>query len=197
MIKAALHIVLQAGIAVCQQASENRVKIVTVREVLGDVNRYAGKAIAIVGRMRYDISLIDHYEFLSQDGCKRQIVTHGYTWPNEIQVWTFHKEGAPRPPSDKPQLALNEIAAKIAEVRRTTKLGTHTRPGRDGRGHYITVVEPNDWAVVYGRVVRPPQLDEDCGPRGCGGTNAPLLVLAEPDQVRIIMADGTLAPKEN
>jgi hypothetical protein len=180
-----------ASVAAGQQAPDNRVKVLTVCEVLSDVGRYADTAVAIVGRMRYGVSLVDHNEYLSQDGCKRPVITHGHVWSNEIQVWAFAEEGMPKPPTDKPTFVPNEVATKIAEVRKTTKLSTHTRPALDSQRHPVTVVEPNDWAVVYGRVVRSPQLDENCGRRGCGGDNVPLLILAEQDQVHIVRADGT------
>jgi len=72
-------VVVTAGIAFGQQESHGTTEIVTVCEVLGDVSRYAGAAVAVVGRMERSVDLIDHYEFLSQGRCEhaRQPVALG------------------------------------------------------------------------------------------------------------------------
>jgi hypothetical protein len=38
---------------------------------------------------------------------------------------------------------------------------------------------PNKWAIVYGRIVRVPNLNEDCSAGGCGGDNVPSVIIAE------------------
>jgi len=102
------------GIAFGQQKSNGHVQVLTVCEVLGDVNRYADTAVAVVGRMERSISLI-------------------------------------------------VPAAKLSVVRRTTRLGFHQEPRFKADGQPSTAVTPNEWAAVYGRIVRSPRLDEDCG----------------------------------
>ena len=97
--------------------------MLTVCEVLGDVNRYADTAVAVVGRMERSVSLIDHYEFLSQDRCEHPAITRGHTWSNKIQIWADWEEGMPRPPSDGAKLQAAVLAAKLSFVRRTTRLG--------------------------------------------------------------------------
>jgi len=117
MLKAALQFIILVGTVVGLRASDNPVKMLTVCEVFADVDHYAGNAIAIIGRMESSVSLIDHYEFLSQDHCKRRIVAHGHVWPGKIQVWTFSmEEGMPKPPTDKPTLDRAVVAAKLATV---------------------------------------------------------------------------------
>jgi hypothetical protein len=197
MMKAALGLILVAGAAAGQQTSSSRVQVLTVCEVLADVDRYAGAAVAVVGRMERSVSVIDHYEFLSQDHCDRRVITHRYAWSNKIQVWTFSEEGMPKAPNDKPTLERSRVAGKLVAVRKTTKLGTHKEPRLSAGGHPSTAVVPNDWAVVYGRVLRPPRLDEDCGRSGCGGTDVPLIIMAESDQVRTLRGDGTLLPQKD
>ena len=195
-MKAALLRMFLTGIALGQQTPDIRVQVLTVCEVLGDVDHYAGNAIAIVGRMESSVGLIDHYEFLSQDPCERPVITHGHIWPNKIQIWTFSEEGMPKPPTDKPTLDRAVVAAKLAAVRKTTKLGTHREPGLDARGHPSTHLVPNDWVVVYGRIVRSPVLEKDCGRSGCGGFDVPLIVMTGADQVHRIRGDGTPLPSE-
>jgi hypothetical protein len=62
--------VISTGISFGQHNLDARVKVLTVCEVLAAVNRFADTAVAVVGRMERSVSLVDHYEFLSQDGCK-------------------------------------------------------------------------------------------------------------------------------
>ncbi len=185
---------MTAGLIVGQPVPGAQVRVLTVCEVLGGLNRYADTAVAVVGRMERSVSLMDHYEFLSQDGCEHPVVTHGHVWSNKIQIWANWEEGLPRPPSDKPKLQRGIVAAKLSVVRNTTKLGSHTEPRFKMEGGSITyshtATVPNEWAVVYGRVVRVPDLDEDCGPKGCGGGDVALVLIAEPDQVRKLRDDG-------
>lgn len=113
------------------------VKVLTVCEVLDDVNRFADTPVAVVGRMESTVSLIDHYEFLSQDGCKRPVsLQHGQS--QRIGIWTTWEEGMPKPPSDTPSLKRPAIAAKIAEVRKTTSLDSHEEPRFKSEGRSMT-----------------------------------------------------------
>jgi hypothetical protein len=195
MLKAALHLLVLAGIAVGQEKSDDRIQLRTVCEVLGDVNRFADTAVAVVGRMERSVSLIDHYEFLSQDRCEHPIITHGHVWSDKIQIWVKWEEGMPKPPSGRPKLQGAVVAAKLSVVRKTTQLGSHQEPRFNGDVHPSTTTVPNEWAVVYGRIVRSPELAEDCGARGCGGDDVPLIILAEPSEVHPLRGDGKSLPK--
>ena len=104
------------GIAFGQQNSNRHLQVLTVCEVLSDVSRYANTAVAIVGRMERSVSLIDHYEFLSQDRCEHPLVTHGHIWPDNIQIWVNWEEGMPKPPSDSPRLRGRVVVAKLSVV---------------------------------------------------------------------------------
>ena len=139
--------------------------MLTVCEVRGDHNRYADAAIAVVGRMERSVSLIDHYERLSQGRCKHPV-------------------------------RRKDVAAKLQTVRKTTKLGSHQEPRFHAAGRPTWIDVPNQWAVVYGHVVRDPRLDEDCRPGGCGGDGVPLFIIAEPDQIHTLTADGMLLPDD-
>ena len=131
-----------------QQELHGQVKVLSVCEVLGNVNRYADTAVAVVGRMERSVGLIDHYEFLSQDRCENPVITHGHTWSNKIQIWMLSEEGMPKPPSDRPKLERAALAAKLSVVRKTTKLGSHEEPRLDVRGHPSTATVPNEGAAV-------------------------------------------------
>jgi hypothetical protein len=195
MLKTVLQLLAFAGIAVGQQKSEGRMQVRTVCEVLGDVNRYADTAVAVVGRMERSVSLIDHYEFLSQERCEHPVITHGHVWSDKIQIWVNWEEGMPKPPSGRPKLQDALVAAKLSVVQKTTKLGSHQEPRFSGDGHASTAAVPNEWAVVYGRIVKSPELGQDCGIGGCGGDDVALIILAEPSQVHPLKGDGKPLPK--
>ena len=170
-------------------------KILSVCEVLGAYRRYAGNAVAIVGRLESSVSLTDHYEYLSQDGCRRAIVTHGHKWSNEIQLWGWD-EGMPRPPREHAKFDPTALAAKLALVRRTTMLGVHKEPRLQVQAHHSSeeVDVPNEWVVAYGRIVLLPRLEDNCGVDGCGGDNVPLLLLVEEYNLHVLGEDGGLQP---
>jgi hypothetical protein len=111
-----------SGITFGQQSSHGQVRVLTVCEVLGGVDDYADIAAAVAGRMERSVSLADHYEFLSQDRCEHPVYTHGHAWSNRIQIWTAWEEGMPKAPSDRPNLEPEVVAAKLAIIRKTTKL---------------------------------------------------------------------------
>ena len=157
------------------------------------LSRYHNRAVAVVGRVERTVSLIDHYEFLSQDRCEHPVVTHGHTWSNKIQIWAGWEEGMPKPPSDRPELKPSVLALRLSAVRRATELGTHQEPGINAIGNSIVYTAvPNQWGLVYGRIAKNPDLDEDCGAGGCGGDDVPLVIIAEPYNVHELREDGTL-----
>jgi hypothetical protein len=192
MWKAALQLMVLANVAGGQQVSGSGVKVLTACELLGDMNSYADSAVAVVGQLERSVSLIDHYEYLRQDGCEHPVVTHGHKWSNKIQIWTDWEEGMPKPPSNSPKLDQGIVAAKLSAVQKTTRLGSHQEPRFKTEGKSTTTV-PNEWAVVYGRIVRSPRLDEDCGRRGCGGDDVPLIIVAKDEQVHTLGRNA--APK--
>ena len=181
---------MATSIAFGQRKPEANVKALTVCEVMGDFSRYADRVVALVGRMERSVSLIDHYEFLSQDRCEHPIITHGHKFRNRIQIWTDWEEGMPKPPTETPKLDVAQVAAKLSAIRKTTSLGSHGEPGIDGSRRVV----PNEWALVYGRIIKLPRFDEDCGSEGCGGDDVPLAIIAESHQVRRLQGDGTLLP---
>jgi hypothetical protein len=182
-----------------QRIPDSQVKVRTICEVLGDVRQYADAAVAVVGQLERSVSLIDHYEYLSQDRCGRPVVTSGHKRSNKIQTWTNWEEGMPQPPRDSPKLNQAVVAAKLSVVRRTTRLGFHQEPRFKTEGRSITyshtVTVPNEWAVVYGRIMRLPAVDEDSGSGGSGGDHMPLMVIAEPHQVHKLTDTGKLLPE--
>jgi hypothetical protein len=192
-----IAVMMSTDIAVGQQKSDGQVRVLTVCEVLGDVKRYADTAVAVVGRMERSVSLADHYEFLSEDRCDHPVITHGHVWSDKIGILADWEEGMPKPPIDRPKLERSVLAAKLMVVRTTTKLGVHQEPQLkvDGRSIMYAVV-PNEWATVYWRIVTVPRLNKDCGARGCGGDNVPLVIIAEPYNVHRLKEDGRPFPED-
>jgi hypothetical protein len=193
-----ITVVMTTGIAV--ERSNGQVKVLTVCEVLGNIAHYADTGVAVVGRMERSVSLIDHSEFLSQDRCEHPIVTHGHVWPDKIQIWAAWEAGMPKPPSDRLKLEHSVVAPKLSIVRKTTELGFHQQPQFKADGNLIVhthaVQVPNEWAIVYGRIVRMPNLNKDCGAEDCGGDNVPLVIIAEPFNVHRLAEDSTPLPED-
>jgi hypothetical protein len=183
-----IAVAISTAIIFGQQTSNDGPTLLTVCQVLGDMNRYADKAVAVVGRMERSVSVIDHYEFLSQEGCERPANSRGGPWAHKIQIWTDWEEGMPKPPSDRPKVRRAEIAAKLSTIRKTTHLGSHEEPRFKSNGRSVsssTALVPNDWAVVYGRIVKVHDGDE-----------VQLMIVAQPDQVRRIRVNGTFLPDD-
>ena len=106
----------------------------------------------------------------------------------------------PKPPSDRPNFERSVVAMKLSILRKTTKVGSHQEPQFKVGGRSIaynhTAEVPNEWAVVYGRIVTVEDLNEDCGADGCGGDNVSLFIIAEPYNVQRLREDGTPLPED-
>lgn len=176
-------VAISTGIMFGQRKPNDRPALVTVCEVLGNVDRYADADVAIVGRMERSVSVADHSEFLSQDRCEHPLVTHGHSFPNRIQILTDWEDGTPKPPGDNPRFERTRLAAKLSEVRKTAELGSHKETQFNAEGKRHTVGVPTEWALVYGRLVKTPRLDEDCGVGGCGGDDVPLVLIAKEQEI--------------
>ena len=190
-----IAVAISTGTMLAQQKPNDRPLLVTVCEVLGNANQYADTDVAIVGRMERSVSLVDHSEFLSQDRCEHPLITHGHTFPNRIQILTHWEDGMPKPPGENPALERTRIGAKLAEVRKTTGLGTHEEPQLNAEGKIRTAVVPNEWALIYGRLVKTSRLDEDCGVEGCGGDDVPLVIIAKEQEVHKIAGGASPSRK--
>jgi hypothetical protein len=122
-----------------QAAGIAPVKLATVCEVLKNPGAYRNSVLAVVGRFECSVSLVDTLEYVAQDGCETGRTTR-------IDVYADREHG-PEAPKNRPNLNAREISAKLAEVRKTTVLGTSK--------------EPRYWAIVYGRLVKIPEEGAD------------------------------------
>jgi hypothetical protein len=119
-------------------------------------------------------------------------------WPNRILI-SYPEDGSPIAPTDEPKLDHELVAKQLALVRQTTKLGVRKQPGsrvKDGVTTDAEVESPNEWAIVYGRIIGSPNLgkepcnDDEIGCRGFMG--APMAIIVEPKNIHVLNEDGTL-----
>ena len=115
-----------------------------------------------------------------------------------ILIWSHSEDGLPKPPNDEPNLDQEPVAKQLAVVRETTKLGVHKAPRirvKDGSTTYSEADVPNQWAIVYGRVIGSPNLSkEPCNNDeiGCRGfMGAPLAIIVEAKNLHVLNEDGT------
>jgi hypothetical protein len=171
-----------------QPQPDQPVKPVTVCEVLGDLPKYSGKNVAILGRLDCDIGLIDRTCFLAQDQCERPITTEGYVWPTKVMIADYWEEGMPKPPSRNPQIDEPALIEKMSLIRKATKLGLHKEPQFKTEDHTMSFsVTKDEWGIAYGRIFTAPKLKrDDCGDEvGCGGFHgAPVALIINPSSLR-------------
>jgi hypothetical protein len=172
-----------------------RLKIRTVCEVLGNAHHYANRVVAVVGRLEQSVSLIDHYEFLGQDGCKHPVNTKGHVWPTKVLL-AYWEEGMPKPPSDTPEFDRDAVIIGLALVRKATTLGVHKVPQFTTQGNSLVFSRfadsPNDWAIAYGRIISSSKIGKKrCGDDCNGFLGAPVAIILGPEGVHSVNADGS------
>jgi hypothetical protein len=161
-----------------QPEPDQPVKPVTVCEVLGDLPKFSGKGLAILGRLDCQSSLIDRTCFLAQDHCERPITTEAFVWPTNIWIAEYWDEGIPKPPSANPLIDEPTLIDKLSLLRKTTKLRSHRKDV------FKTL---NGWGVAYGKVYSSPQLESkpSCVDKGCRGfRGAPVALIINRDSLR-------------
>jgi hypothetical protein len=121
-------------------------KPITVCDVVANPNAYAGRDVAVLGRLGQTME----GAWLSEDHCEKQIETDGYVWPSSI--WIAGDRTAPDPPLGLLVLDGDALSEKVASVRGTTVLRTVKTvcwtPSE--KPHQCEVQE--NWSVIYGRI---------------------------------------------
>jgi len=172
---------LWALLLLFQPPNAPRTPLATVCEVLRNPSAYKNKPVAVVGRFERSVSLMDSYEYMSQDRC-------GTGRATRILIATDRDDGS-APPKDRPNLDPSGLAAKLAEVRKTTALGTHKEPRFKMVDNRITFSEfvdvPNEWAVVYGRLAKIPEPGQD---------EVRYAILVASANIQRLTEDGALRP---
>jgi len=173
-------------------------KLVSVCDILGDAARYSGKIIAVVGRADCASERIDRSCFLAEDHCPQPLVIGGHRWPTKIWLQAVYgDEYFPQLSKEKFVVDQSAMNAKLAQVRRSTKLGFHRRvvfSSEDKKSGWANLKD--EWGVAYGLVVFRPKLkpEDNCsgGDEGCGGWNdtpVMLVVRTELDNFRTFADD--------
>lgn len=129
------------------RAFDTAIPVVTVCEVLANLQSYNGKYIAIVARL----AETDHGGWLSEDRCEHKLMTGRYVWSNVI--WLEPYPSSPPQLTSKLDIQSKEVKEKLKQVversglRKTDqwvlihgildtheKLETHTYPDGSQRG---------------------------------------------------------------
>jgi hypothetical protein len=92
------------------------------------------------------------------------------------------------------------VAKQLSAVRQHTQLGVHKEPQfrqKDGTITFCHFADgPNQWAILYGRVIGSPNLSKelcDNDEIGCRGfMGAPIAIIVEPKNIHVLNEDGTL-----
>jgi hypothetical protein len=175
------------------------VKLVSVCDILGDAAKYGGRIIAVVGRADCDPEIADMSCFLAEDHCPRSLVIRGHRWPTKIWLQAaYGDEYFPQLSKEKFVVDQPAIDAKLALVRRSTKLGFHREMvfrSKDKKHEWANLKD--EWGVAYGLVVFRPKLnpEDNCSgsDEGCGGWNETpvmLVVRTELDNFRTFADDN-------
>src|SRR5215472_12211564 len=101
-------------------SGQDQVKILSVCELLANLNEYGNSAVAVVGRLDVTGVIYDRRNYVSQDQCETPVLTENYLWPNRILISTTPEKGLPNPPTDKPNLDRHLLAEKLANIKGNT-----------------------------------------------------------------------------
>ena len=156
-----------------QSNSDRPIKPVTVCEVLGDLQTYNGKDLAIIGRFDCLSNLLDRTCFLAQDQCQRPITTAGHVWPTKLFIIEDWHDGVPQPPSANPQIDEPSLIETLMILRKTTNLSLHQKT--------IFKTAKGEWGLAYGKVFSSLELEPkpscvEVGRRGFRGAPAAFIV---------------------
>ncbi len=134
------------GIAPASGA-EGPISPVSVCEVLQDLDSFAGKVVALLGRY----SVRQNGRWVSEDQCSHPVATEGYTWPAVIWLTQDSKE-APVLPNP---IEFNEpiLYRKLQQMHQHTSLVAF----RFGNPDY------DRWSIVYGRIETVTPLKKSAG----------------------------------
>jgi hypothetical protein len=132
------------------------VKLVTVCEVLADLNRFTGKSVGIIGRVDCTNEIVDPHCCLVEDRCQRPFVTNGVMWPNKIWLEWDHDSSGHSPKA--PDIDQVELKNKLAVVAKSTALGFHKVMtfkmvnGVKVPSGWRDV--PDHWGFAYGKIIK-------------------------------------------
>ena len=132
-------------------SGQEKVKPVTVCEVLTDVKRFSTSPVGVLGRL-YCPSSLENACWLTEDHCDQPVVYEGREWPSKIWIEFI----SPETLKLKIEIDPAVLRERLAIIRKSTKLGTHRMMLFREKGAVLVPDkwsdEPDEWAVVYGRI---------------------------------------------
>ena len=144
----AVLLAFRPGLAVAQVKADEPIKVLTVCEVLSDLEHYDGRQIAILGRFDRG-GLIDGGCALVEDRCEKPVVTKGYVWKNRIDV-PFVSTAL----QQTAEIVLDEaqLNEKLDLVRKSSDLRCTDWPVFLPSGKITRRSIKDQWAVAYGEI---------------------------------------------
>ncbi len=121
-------------------------QLVTVCEVLKNLQQFNGKDVAVIGR--FDAT--DEGFWLSEDECGQKFTTGDRTWPNSIWIECCHSDEPGR--SKPPVFGKEELNNKLQQLRTTTALGRRPYFVTTWSGKLKWVTQDDRWLIAIGRI---------------------------------------------
>ena len=132
--------------------AREKVKPLTVCEILADTKRFGSTPVAVLGRLDCPSSM-ENACYLIEDRCDRPVVSADHTWPSKIWI-EFIRPAAPKSKVEVDQAILSE---RLSVVRKSTKLGTHRIVLFKGKNGVVVPDrwsdQPDEWTLAYGRIL--------------------------------------------
>jgi hypothetical protein len=167
------------------RAEHTKEVLLTVCELLENVDQYAGNVVAVVGRLS---SAPFDGAWLSENGCSSKVPSSDPHWPYAVFLGCF-EDKRPNPADGKLDINAEALKAKLDRLRRTTQLDYYTplvapRPGEAARKPQP---KKETWAAAFGRIKPSPT-----GQKGwygavraqaqlCSSPDSRLVEIEEPD----------------
>ena len=168
------------------RAEHTQATLLTVCELLENVDQYAGKVVAVVGRLS---SAPFDGAWLSENGCSGKVPRSDPHWPFAIFLGCF-EDRRPNPDEGKLDINAETLKAKLDRLRKTTQLDYYMPliAPRPGEAAQKPQPKKESWAVAFGRIKPSPT-----GQKGwygavraqaqlCSSSDSKLVEVEEPDR---------------
>jgi hypothetical protein len=174
------------------RATHTLATLLTVCELLENVDQYDGSVVAVVGRLS---SNVFDGVWLSENDCSGKVASSDPHWPYAVFLSCYADE-RPNPDEDKLDINAEALKAKLDRLRKTTQLEYYTplflpRSGETSHQPQAqTQPKKEVWAVAVGRIK--PRLAGQKGGYGavrakaqlCSRPDSELIEIEEPDSTQ-------------
>jgi hypothetical protein len=168
------------------RTERHRATPLAVCELLENADQYAGKVVAVVGRL--SSSPLDG-AWLSENDCSGKVPRSDPHWPYAVFLGCFG-DTKPNTGEGKADINAEVLNAKLDRLRKTTQLEYYTPlvAPRPGEAPQKPQPKKETWAVAFGRIKLPPM-----GHGGwfgavraqaqlCSSSDSKLVQIEEPDR---------------